>query len=94
MISATQATTISDAVVAGDNPPSVASTARQGNELLDEMNVSVIFAGMKGLRTAYLNVSKYPDITVGSASATLTGLGYTVDNSRLRYYKEIVVVWP
>ncbi len=94
MMSSAVASQIASEVRNGDNPSVVPSTVRLGNEMLDEINMAVAFAAMKGLNTTYLNISKYPLTTINGVVATLEGLGYTVDRERERYYKEIVVVWP
>lgn len=94
MMNAAQATALSDEVLAGTSPATVYSTASEGNEFLDEINLAVTFAAKKGLKTTYLNVLKYPIATVKNGSTTLEGMGFTVNDERLRYYKEIEVSWP
>lgn len=93
MIAATLATAISDAALTGNSPVMNPSTARTGNELLDEMNLSVVFAAMKGAKSAYLYIGKYPQVTVDNCVDTLINLGYTVSRDRERSYQEISVVW-
>lgn len=93
MIAATLATTISDTALTGGTPLVNPSTARTGNELLDEMNLSVVFAAMKGAKSAYLYIGKYPQATIDNCVDTLTNLGYTVSRDRERSYREISVVW-
>lgn len=93
MMTAAMATTISDAVKAGDNPPAPPSTSRQGNQLLDEMNLAVAFAAMKGYTIAYINIQKFPQQVVDNSVDTLTGLGYSVNRDRERSYYELFVEW-
>lgn len=93
MMAAANATLVSDAVLAGDDPTTVPSPKRLGNEFMDEMNVAVLFAAMKGLKTAYLTIRKFPQETIDNCIDKLEDLGYSVDRSRERSYGEIFVTW-
>lgn len=93
MMDAAAATIVSNAAKTGDNPASVPSTVRTGNEFLDEMNMAVLFAAMKGLNTAYINISKYPRDTVDNCVDKLEDLMYIIDRTRERSYGEIFVTW-
>lgn len=93
MIEATLATAISDLVRDGGYPPAVPPTTREGNTLLDEMNMAVVHACMRGNKSTYLAVQKYHPTVIANSIETIEMLGYTVDQSRLRSYKELVVTW-
>lgn len=93
MINAAQAQQLTDTVVSGTTPSEVPSTERVGNTLLDQCNFNVCFAAMAGKYTTYVPITNYTSDMINNCIDTLENLGYDVDRSRERSYKEIVLLW-
>lgn len=95
MITAANAKIVSDAVNNGDpiDPNLIYEANGTGNLIIDELNHAVVWAAKEGKYATYLAVSKFSDAAVQNAVTTSESLGYTVDSTRLKYYKEIVLSW-
>lgn len=93
MLTAAEAKLITDTVVGGGSPAKVPTTIRKGNTLIDQANFNVVHGSMGGMYTTYVPISDYTREMVNNCVDTFLGLGYDVDRSRERSYKEIVLSW-
>ena len=76
---------------------SLLNETRTGNVLMDETNHVILWAAGRGRYTAPVSVNPvsgvYTQVQVINFISTLTGLGYSVDDSRLNEHKELIVSW-
>lgn len=94
MLTAVQAKVISDSQTGGGMiDASLLDEKRTGNRILDEANHNVLWAAMTGLYNATLNINNFSNDVIENALTTFGSLGYTVDSTRRRSYKEIVLSW-
>lgn len=95
MLTAVEMKSISNAVVNNTsiNPTLISETSPSGNIIIDELQHAGTWAARAGNYAAYLAISKFPLNLVDNAVDVLVGLGYTVDETRLRFYNEIMFSW-
>ena len=94
MLNSTQATAISDAQTTGATVDSLLlSETSTGKRIMDEANHAVLWAAKSGLYTTPLEIGNYPDAVVDEAITLLTGLGYTIDETRRTSYKDLILAW-
>lgn len=95
MMTAAEAKSISDAVHNNSpiDPLLIDERYESGNLIMDELDHAATWAARSGDYNAYLSITKFSNAVVKDAVDNLVALGYTVDESRVRSYGEILFSW-